>query len=690
MNPCKMSAVTLDDPYLKNAQEKELDYLLSLDEKKLMYYFQKEAGLPTDAESGYAGWEGGIDMNFRGHFLGHFLSALSEMYVSTRTSEARPQLLRKARYIIQTLAACQENLSLKDPENSGYVGPFPISIIPEGGENAYGNTLVPFYDLHKVLQGLIEAFNDLPEQLGELALKVAKGFGTWLSKWVAGRTKAEILGTEFGGMNEALWNLYEITRDDAHKQAASMFDEDELMPNGQNLIRDLAAGKDVLSGRHANTTIPKITGAIRHYEVLAWNHELNDRLSEAERNDLHIYKDAALSFWNLVTDHYSYANGGNSQAEHFWAKEDTVAASFTNHGASGYGDNSTVETCNEFNMLKLTRELFKVTREKKYLDYYEQTFVNAILASQNPETGMTTYFQPQGWGFAKVFGVPTDEFWCCQGTGIENFSKLNDSFFFADGNRIYPAIYRSATLEDTTHNLRIKIAADFPRKEELSAKILVLDPSKESSNAKLCLKMPYWAKYAEAKLTVNGEALALSSALSDTGADKGFIVLDVGAGMEIKLTLPQKICIVPAPDDATIAAIQKGGYLLAACYSSKVDPKDYYYAGILVRMSTLDESISHIVKISKPLSTWGKSVEGNLVTGEETMQRLGDSEEVKIPHYHLANVDDNSEKIDFIPYYLLYKSRYAIYLKYVDGKAQAALVSAGAQSSGLGRHRTSH
>lgn len=672
----EMSAVALDDPCLKNAQDKELGYLLSLDEKKLLYYFQKEADLPTDASMGYKGWEGGSEMNFRGHFLGHFLSALSEMYVSTSRTASRPRLLEKARYIVGALASCQKAYALRDPRNSGYIGPFPVSIIPAGGENNYGNTLVPLYNLHKVLQGLIEAYKDLPSDVGVIALDVASKFGTWLARWTDGKAKSEIFGTEFGGLNEALWNLYEITQRNDHKKAASMFDEDEVMPNGQNLIRDLAEGKDVLSGRHANTTIPKITGAIRHYEILAQNEVLNEQLSQAERDDLHTYKDAAMYFWDLVTQHYSYVGGGNSQAEHFWEHQDQVGASFTTHGATEYGDNSTVETCNEFNMLKLTRELFKLTGEKKYLDYYEHVFVNVIMASQNPQTGMTTYFQPQGWGYAKVYGVPTDEFWCCQGTGIENFSKLSDSFFYADGDRIYAAIYRSSTLCDSAHNLRISLNSDFPSTEDLVINVATLDSEQSTCEAQLYLKIPSWTKTGGMRLTINGSVADPSVVSGMTKVIDGFLVLKVSEAMTIKLTLPQKVTLISAPDNAALAAIQKGGYLLAAEFPSAVDPKSYYYAGILVRMSTFDDSISPLMTIPQPLALWRKGIENNLIEVDMATERLGEGLEIGVPRYRLSNVGEDSARVTFIPYYLLFKTRYAIYLRYVQANSQAALDAA--------------
>ena len=259
-----------------------------------------------------------------------------------------------------------------------------------------------------------------------------------------------MLKTEYGGMNAALYELFALTGDDQHAAAAHLFDEVPLFAR-------LADNEDVLPGLHANTTIPKLIGALTRYVVYTENPLYYFRLSNKDQLALDIlYRQAAENFWQMVIDHHTYVIGDNSQSEHFHSP-DALWQDATTNGTEdgGYNDNSTCETCNAHNMLKLTRLLFQVTGDARYSEYYEHTFRNTILASQDPDTGMTTYFQPMQAGYSRVFGVPgtglngstaQGEYWCCQGTGIENFAKLSDSLYFIDDHDVYINMFFSSTL----------------------------------------------------------------------------------------------------------------------------------------------------------------------------------------------------------------------------------------------------
>ena len=216
-------------------------------------------------------------------------------------------------------------------------------------------------------------------------------------------------------MNDALYQLYKHTNNANHLTVAHVFDDTGLFTTS-------AAGNDTLSGRHANMTIPKFIGALNRYRTVG--------TSESS------YLNAASGFFDLVLKNHTYVTGGNSQDEHFHAPG----------RLDQYRDNVNNETCNAYNMTKLTRDLFKVTGDVKYSDFYERIHINEILASMNPETGMTTYFKPMGTGYFKAFGTPTNSFWCCTGTGMENFTRLGDSVYFHDDKDLWVTRYVSSTL----------------------------------------------------------------------------------------------------------------------------------------------------------------------------------------------------------------------------------------------------
>ena len=386
-----MSDVELLDTYEQNAFRLEVQYLKKLDADKLLRGFCDIGGVESDAEK-YAGWETSA---IQGHTMGHYLTALSQAYAASGDK----QLKETADYIVSVLAQCQN-------KDTGYLAAIPEEHYIRIEQGNTSGTWVPWYTMHKIISGLIKTYELTSNSQ---ALEVASKLGDWVygrtSQWDEAMQRT-VLNVEYGGMNDCLYDLYSHTKSEKHLSAAHSFDE-------MTLFEPLYKGEDILNGKHANTTIPKINGALKRYIVLGKGEEY--------------YLKVAENFWDLVIDNHTYITGGNSEWEHF-GEPDILDAERTNCNC---------ETCNTYNMLKLTRELFKITGKSKYADYYENTFINAIMSSQNPETGMTTYFQPMATGFFKVYSSETEHFWCCTGSGMENFSKLGDSICYKDENSIY-------------------------------------------------------------------------------------------------------------------------------------------------------------------------------------------------------------------------------------------------------------
>lgn len=661
-----MDAVEIVDPYLTNAAKKEIAYLLSFDTDRLLYEFQRTSGLPTVAAGNYGGWEAGPTKNgfanatnpsrFTGHFIGHYMSAVSQAYMSTTaTPEQKAQLLEKLSAMVLGINDAQTAYATANPTNAGFLPAFAVDALPSGKNGL----IVPFYNLHKVEAGLLDAYKYAPadftyqgRNVSEVALATASGFGTFIVGWQArsGLTKTQILATEYGGMNEVLFELYDYTGDPVHKQAADLFTE-------TSLVNSLALGNDVLNGKHANTTIPKLTGVLKRYVVL---NEERDSLSQAEKDELDKELLAAQNFWQIVVDDHTYANGGNSQSEHFHAP-DSLWHDATQNGTGngGYNNNSTSETCNEHNMLKLTRLLFQVTKDVKYSEYYEQAFINAILASQNPETGMTTYFQPMQAGYTKVFGTPgtqifgdeIGEFWCCQGTGVENFAKLNDSFYFTDDDDVYVNMFWSSVFRYRANNLRLTQTADVPKKDTVTYQVEALDGGTVKSGTRLKLRVPEWVDGA-VTLTKNGTALPVAPV-------DGWVTVPVADGDVLSYVLPAKLQLVESPDNPNWVAVKYGPILLAAKLNQK-DVDKYYYGGILVRVSGRDsgaELKSQVLLLgdqSDP-DEWKSNLETNVVRTDSPT----DGESLR---FSLNDSATGVENLELVPYYSLYNWRYATYL----------------------------
>ncbi|GAA1960486.1 beta-L-arabinofuranosidase domain-containing protein [Agromyces allii] len=646
--------VTVTDGYLENANGQTIDYLLSLDPEKFLYSWYVQAGLTPTTASGYGGWERSTGTRFQGHFFGHYISALSQAYATTTDAAVKAQLLAKLTAAVDGLKRCQDAWAAANPSSAGYVAPFALSALPSGKDGL----LVPFYNLHKVLAGLLDAHEYAPAAVSTKALSVASGFGTWVKNYAASLSNpAIILNTEYGGMNEALYELYSLTKNPTHKRAAEYFDE-------VTLFQQLANGQDVLNGKHANTTIPKLVGALKRYTVFMDDPELYATLTQAEKDALPMYRTAAEKFWQIVIDDHTYANGANSQSEHFHGA-DTLYQFATNGVTSGYGENSTAEGCNEYNMLKLSHALFAVTKDVKYADFYESTFINTILASQNPETGMVTYFQPQTAGYAKVFGTPIDQFWCDHGTGIESFTKVGDSIYFTDSTSVYVNQFRSSELRSESQNLRLVQTADVPASPNVQLEVSALDDGDVADGTVVKLRVPDWVA-STPTLTVNGEARDVAALEVD-----GYLEVPVAAGDEIAYTLPAEVAIDDDTENPNWVAFTYGPVLLAT-ELSRDNVNASYTAGVLVEMSVADKSLSSDVIVADA-DDWKANAATNI-------ERIADGENANgltTMRFKLHGVDQTSAALTFEPYYSLYDARYATYMTLVEpdsAEAQALIL----------------
>lgn len=585
-----MKNVTLLDSYEQNAFEKEVEYLKSLDADRLMRGFGDISGRKINAEK-YGGWETSA---IQGHTLGHYLTAVSQAFATSGDKE----LKKITDYMISVLDDCQ----LKN----GYLHAIPESHYEQIENGNTSGTWVPWYSMHKILAGLIDVYTFTGN---EKALHIASKLGDWVyshtSKWTE-ETQKTVLNVEYGGMNDCLYNLYKYTKNENHLSAAHSFDE-------MTLFEPLYKGEDVLNGKHANTTIPKIIGALNRYTVTGEEY----------------YLQVAANFWEMVIQNHTYITGGNSEWEHF-GEPKVLDAERTNCNC---------ETCNTYNMLKLTRELFKITGDKKYSDYYENTFINAILSSQNPQTGMTTYFQPMATGFFKVYSSPTDHFWCCTGSGMENFSKLGDSIYFYGADSIFVNRYTSSSVTWEEKGLTITQNADLPK---------VTFTINGSADAKIVLKVPDWC---EDKPTVKINGNKKLVIVKD-----GFITLDRewNDGDTIEYEMNMKVVAFSLPDNENTVAFKYGPWVLSADMGQK--DMNTSTTGVNVTIPLWDATTSELLIIEKgTVKNWLRNLQENLV-------RIGDT-----LNFELKGTNQN---LIFSPHYKQHTSRYGIYFTLADSNTK--------------------
>lgn len=644
MKTIPTTQITITDSYVSRAQENLVNYLLSLQADKFLYEVYKVAGLEPLTDSGYQGWERSDKINFRGHFFGHFMSACALAYQSVADAGTKAALAEKMQVAVNGLASAQAAYAQAHPESAGYISAFRESALDEveGLPVAPAdkeNCLVPWYNLHKVLVGLMDIAEYLAvkdPETSQLALQTVSQFGDYIyRRMMKLADKNQMLKIEYGGMNDGLYRLFELTGKKEHAIAATYFDE-------TSLFEQLAAGQDVLPGKHANTTIPKLIGALKRYRVYQ-NKEAQQTLSSAEFAQLSTYLKAAENFWEIVINDHTYCTGGNSQSEHFHEPHELY------HDAAVANGDCTCETCNTHNMLKLSRSLYEVTGDPKYLDYYERTYINAILASQNPETGMMMYFQPMGAGYNKVYNRPYDEFWCCTGTGVESFAKLADTYYYQEGDTLYPILYFSNEVVLPQYNAKLIQKTD--RKTGVSQfRLVAIDEAKPVTPIRLALRLPAWAK--DWSLLQNGESLAST-------VESGFIhpATALASDSEIQLNLTMTVKVTPTADNPRYIAFEYGPYVLAA-HLGKVAVNEDNPNGILVRVGTKEALLPDSLTVKD--EAW-------LSQAAEKLQPIALPE--KLVAFQLM---DTQEKLVFSPYYEIHGERYGLYFEVQAADSEAA------------------
>jgi len=449
----------LDGPF-KRAQDLDRAYLKSLEPDRLLHNFRVAAGLPSQAKP-LGGWEEPKG-ELRGHFVGHYLTACSLMYAATGDEALRDC----ARAIVTGLAECQKKIG------SGYLSAFPEEFIDR--VEARQRVWAPWYTLHKIYAGLVDAYVHCGDKQ---ALEVVRGMADWAiarTDRLSDEQMERMLGTEHGGMNDTLAELYAVTGEEKYLKLSRRF-------NHKAVLDPLTRREDRLTGLHANTQFPKVIGAARQYEL-------------AGGEDL---RTAATFFWEMVTRERSYVIGGNSDGEGFSRKEELSKA---------LGPNTT-ETCNTYNMLKLTRQLFAWQPLAEYADFYERALLNHILASQNPETGMTCYYVPLRTGSAKTFGGTHDAFWCCTGTGIENPARYGEAIYFHDGgDGLFVNLFIASELAWRDKGVTVRQETAYP---ESAATRLALKCEKPVDLA-LHVRHPWWA-VSGLRVSINGAAQNVQS-----------------------------------------------------------------------------------------------------------------------------------------------------------------------------------
>ncbi|CAL5211527.1 unnamed protein product [Lathyrus oleraceus] len=520
----------LDGSVHADAQQTNLEYLLMLDVDSLIWSFRKTAGLPTPGKP-YGGWET-PDQELRGHFVGHYLSASALMWASTKNDS----LKEKMSNLVTGLSACQEKIG------TGYLSAFPDEFFDRF--EAIEPVWAPYYTIHKIMDGLLDQHvkGGNPQALKMLTWMVDYFYNrvmNVIAKYTVHR-HYDSLNEETGGMNDVLYKLYSVTGDSKHLLLAHLFDK-------PCFLGLLALEANDIAGFHSNTHIPIVVGAQMRYEVTGDS----------------IYKDIGTFFMSIVNSSHSYATGGTSVGE-FWSDPKRMANALSTENE---------ESCTTYNMLKVSRHLFRWTKEVSYADYYERALTNGVLGVQRgTDPGVMIYMLPLGRGQSKAksyhgWGTPFNSFWCCYGTGIESFSKLGDSIYFEEevnNPSLYIIQYISSSFNWKSGNVLLtQTVVPAASSDPYLRVTFTFSPNKKNgTSSTLNFRLPSWTLANGAKAILNTETLSLP-------APGNFLSITRQWSADDKLTLQLPLIIRTEaikderPEFASLQAILYGPYLLA-------------------------------------------------------------------------------------------------------------------------------
>ena len=605
-----ISNVRLTASPFKHAEELDIQYLLGINPDRLLAPYLKEAGLQPKADN-YTNWENtGLD----GHIGGHYVSALSYMYAAT----GNPEIKRRLDYMISELQRCQD----ADGYLSGVVNGRKVwKEIKEGNIRASGFGLndgwVPLYNIHKIFAGLRDAYL--------IGGKVeAKDMLVKLTDWMIGVVEnlsdeqmQDMLRSEHGGLNETFADVAAITGDKRYLELAHKFSH-------QLVLQPLLKKEDKLTGMHANTQIPKVIG----YK----------RMADLEGNQ--DWSEAARYFWETVVEHRSISIGGNSVREHFHPATDFSSMLTSEQGP---------ETCNTYNMLRLTKMLYQTSGEVSYMDYYERALYNHILSTINPIQGGFVYFTPMRSGHYRVYSQPQTSFWCCVGSGMENHARYGEMIYAHKDKNLYVNLFIPSTLD--WNGTMIEQQTAFPEEEGTT---LVVSPEKGKKAFAMHVRIPEWADKSSVSLSVNGESQKVE--IKD-----GYAVVNRTwkKGDKLHIAMPMHLYTLGLPDGSSNYSIMYGPIVLASSLGKQ--QQDGMYAD--------DSRGGHIANGPR----WSLQNMPVIVGDKDKVIEKIQKVEGKPLTFKLSGVyPDNYEGMVLQPFYQLHECRYMVYWPVISEQELAA------------------
>lgn len=603
----------LESPFSEAVQANR-QYLLAHNADRLLVPFRREAGLEPKAQP-YGNWE---SMGLEGHTAGHYLSAISQMIASGADPDG--EFRRRLDYMIEEL------VKIQNANGNGYLGGITGSSdywmrVAEGNVDLMRSKWAPWYNLHKMYAGLRDAY-----LLGgnPKARDLLVRYGDWCEQFASGLTEAQMqrmLDTEYGGMNEVLADIYAITGDEKYLDLAKRF-------NHRRVFAPLENRQDRLTGLHANTQIPKIIGMAR---IAALDND--DKL-----------RTGASFFWETVTQNRSVAFGGNSVSEHFNNPDD-----FSGMIAHREGP----ESCNTYNMLRLTEQLFKAEPKAAHADYYERALYNHILASIHPRKPGYVYFTSIRPDHYRVYSQPEVAFWCCVGTGMENPGRYGEFIYAQAKDQLYVNLFIPSELSLAVGGLVLRQETKFPYEACTRLRLQLPKPATFTLN----IRHPAWVNEDDFAIKVNGRSIDVKSTPSSYAA----VRRQWKDGDMVDVELPMHLRVERLPDGSDWVAFLYGPIVLAK-------------PGSTYRMDGLFADGGRMAQVAHGPMIPLDRVPTLLATEEELLKHVVKDRAAGPLHFRILDIIEPAEPegLPLMPFFRLHERRYQMYWELTTAERIAA------------------
>jgi DUF1680 family protein len=598
--------IRLGNSEVKSLQDKDMEYLLTLEPDKLLSWFRREAGLVSKSTP-YLSWESEGETPLSGHILGFYLSSMSMMYQTTKN----PQILDRLRYVIQEMKLCQ------DAQGDGYLSAqagAKQALLDVANNKGFvngwliGNTFEPTYVMNKLMLGLYGVYNDCGiTNAKEILIKLADWIGYNLMDRLDHQGIQKLLVCEHGSLNESFVDVYTLTNDCKYLTWAKMLNHEEM-------LIPLAQGKDILDGWHANCQIQKFVGFLRVYRY--------DKVDD--------FFNASDFFWNAIIDNRTWVTGGNSTDEHFFNINDF---------GKKIGNRGGPESCNSVNMMRLTEALYEIKGEMKQVDYYEKVLYNHILANYKPDDAQCVYYTSMRPGHYKIHGEPFHSFYCCAGTGLEAPAKFGKMIYAHKNDTLFVNMFLPSSVNWTGKGITLTQQTNFPDSDES----LFTVQSSQNTPFKLSIRLPYWAISPQFKILVNGVE---QSIVTD---NKGYVTINRtwNNNDRIEVKYPARLIVEPLKNNNQYVSVQYGPFVLG----TEVDNHGLPASAFHDMYKTVADIVISEFEAPAMIGDLGQ-ISNNIIR--------------KASSQLLFSYNSPTGEVDLKPYYRVHTHRYALYFPRFD------------------------